>query len=377
MNRMMCLGLAAICVSPLVGSRSLGQILTPSAAIIAIDRDPPSSASSYPAAENPPKALDNTNTTKYLNFGGNVARNIGVIVTPAAGSTTVHSMQFVTANDSPERDPSSWTLYGTNAAIVSADNSNGQGEAWTQIATGAASLPMTRQTAGPVYTFTNTTAYSSYRILIPEVRDFVAANSMQVADINLFSSTDGTGSSVLSAADPLVRAFQFPVARAKSPAAEGPANLLDSSSATKFLNFGKENAGFIVTPAGGASTIKSFRITTANDAPERDPLTWQLFGTNDAITSAPFSDGNAENWTSIGSGSTNLPTDRLTNGPTTAFANSTSYKSYRMVFPTLRDGVAANSIQFADVQFFTIPEPGSIGLVLVGAVALCGRRRRS
>jgi alpha-L-fucosidase 2 len=370
MRRTLSLGLAAISLAALVAPSGQAQILTPGSAIIAIDRDPPSSASSYPAAENPPKAFDAMLGTKYLNFGGNVPRNIGVIITPAGGASTVQSLQFTTANDAPARDPLTWELAGTNDAILSADNSDGLGgEAWTTIATGMANLPDTRGTAGPVYAFpANATAYASYRILIPEVKDFVAANSMQIAEIGLFTSSDGSGASVLSATDPLIRAFQLPVTRAKAPAAEGPANVLDANTATKFLSFGEENSGFIVTPAGGASTVGALRITTANDAAARDPMTFELYGTNDPITSAPFSNGDAENWTLIASGATNLPTDRLVAGPTIGFSNSTAYASYRLVFPTVRDAAAANSMQISGVQFF-VPEPSALGLAIVAAVA--------
>ena len=38
----------------------------------------------------------------------------------------------------------------------------------------------------------------------------------------------------------------------------------------KYLNFGEENSGFIVTPASGPSIIDSFTIWTANDAEPRE-----------------------------------------------------------------------------------------------------------
>ena len=59
----------------------------------------------------------------------------------------------------------------------------------------------------------------------------------------------------------------------------------------------------------------------------------------------------------------------------TSVSNSIAYTSYRMVFPTLKNTAGANSIQIAEIQFF-VPEPGSLGLALAGAVALCGLRRR-
>ena len=94
------------------------------------------------------------------------------------------------------------------------------------------------------------------------------------------------------------------------PAAESPPQLLDGAAGTKYLNFGEVNSGFIVTPSSGSSILQSFQLTTANDAAERDPLTWDLYGTNDAILSAEHSDASGgEAWTLIGSGLTGLETD--------------------------------------------------------------------
>jgi hypothetical protein len=63
----------------------------------------------------------------------------------------------------------------------------------------------------------------------------------------------------------------------------------------KYLNFGEINSGFIVTPSNGPSIVHSFQITTANDAVERDPTSWRLYGTDDPITSTDNSTGSQEN----------------------------------------------------------------------------------
>ena len=120
----------------------------------------------------------------------------------------------------------------------------------------------------------------------------------------------------------------------------------------KYLNFGEENSGFIVTPGAGASTVGSFAITTANDAEDRDPATWALYGTNDPIVSANHSTGDAEDWTLIDSGPISLPVARDTLGPTVMVNNTASYASYKMLFPTVKNAGAANSMQIAEVQFY-------------------------
>src|SRR5262245_15012317 len=111
----------AICVSP----SQAYDFLTPVDPIIAIDVDPPVSASATPNAnENVLKAIDGIIAgSKYLNTAGSWS---GFIVTPG-GTTTIQSFRIATANDATTRDPTSYELWGTNSAIVSADHSTGLG----------------------------------------------------------------------------------------------------------------------------------------------------------------------------------------------------------------------------------------------------------
>lgn len=325
-----------------------GGILQPGDPIIAFDFDVASN-SSYPGNESPANALDEDSNTKYLNFG---QRNSGIIITPLAGSTIVRSMKFTTANDAVERDPSSWALFGTNDPILSTDNGDGTAENWTLISQNTVALPDTRFADGPVLSFANITSYASYRLVFPSVKN-VNANSMQIADIRMYTSNDGTGSSFLNFLDPAL-AIHLPTAESRYPGNENPPLAIDRDINTKYLNFGRENSGFIVTPASGARVVRSFRFTTANDSPSRDPATWELYGTNAPIASVDNGDGNAEPWTLVDSGAVNLPDDRFTLGSPVVVNNNTAYRSYRMVVKSVKDPFAgdADSFQIAEVQFF-------------------------
>lgn len=136
-----------------------------------------------------------------------------------------------------------------------------------------------------------------------------------------------------------------------SPGNETPQNAIDRSLA-KYLNFGEVNSGFIVTPSALSSIVKRFQITTANDAVERDPTSWALYGTNSAIASTNNSTGTAEPWTLIATGSVTLPSARNTLGPIVNVANNTPYASYKMIFTGVKNEAAANSMQIAEIQFF-------------------------
>jgi hypothetical protein len=95
---------------------------------------------------------------------------------------------LTTANDAVDRDPASYELYGTNDAIQSVDNSDGNGgEVWTLISSGPLSLPAARNDATTIVPINASTAYSSYRIVFPTVKNATGANSMQIADVQLYA----------------------------------------------------------------------------------------------------------------------------------------------------------------------------------------------
>ena len=359
--------LFSLIVSPVLAD----ELLAPGDMIIAVDSDGPISASDYPDAESPANILDGDINTKYLNFGGWSRYNTGFIVTPAAGASTVMSFQISTANDAAGRDPVTYALYGTNEAIASADNSTGLAENWTLIGTGSVALPDDRQVAGPVVNVANDTAYTSYKMTFPEIKNGVNGGLMQVSEIDFFDGADGLGSDLLAVGDSILAIQATP--DSNYPQAEGPGNLVDGAD-NKFLNFGKENCGFIITPSMGDSLVTAFQIKTANDSPERDPASWILYGTNDDITSADNSQGLEENWILIDSGDLLLTDDRLVLGDMIDIDNAAVFTSYKMLFPTLKDSGAANSMQISEIQFYGVPEP--MTLVLVGLGSLMIRRRK-
>jgi hypothetical protein len=145
-----------------------------------------------PDNESVDHVIDNA-AQKYLNFGSGPNANnppfvgpVGFVVTPAAGRTVLSGIRFYTANDGVERDPASFSIEG------SLDG----GATYTLIASNALALPDGRNPGGaaaidPVTQFlqqvllTNTTGYDQYRVTFPTVKNAAAANSMQIAEVEL------------------------------------------------------------------------------------------------------------------------------------------------------------------------------------------------
>jgi len=372
---------AALFASAVAAPLSLADnIFSPSDFIIAIDNNR-NLPGTYPAAENPPAVIDQNPATKYLNFGRNMT---GFIVVPQVGASAVQSFTITTANDAPERDPASYLLYGTNSPISSVDNGDGKGETYTLIQSGTLSLSQTRQQVQPAIDVTNSTAYSAYKLIFPQLKQVngsnaaTTPNSMQVADVQFYTAPAAGGTGILKSGDD-VRAVDE--TDSAYPVTERPLEAIDGlkTSGSKYLNFGREGTGLIITPQKGATVAKALQLTTANDTIERDPSHYELYGTNAAIKSIEHSLGDQEAWTLISSGDITLPDLRNVDGDVIAFGNNTTaYTSYKLIFTENKGpDTAANSIQFSEVALFDqAPEPSSAAVLLLAVSTGLIRRRR-
>ncbi|MCP4453408.1 MAG: hypothetical protein GY809_18270 [Planctomycetes bacterium] len=138
------------------------------------------------------------------------------------------------------------------------------------------------------------------------------------------------------------------------PGGEYPALAIDDDVTTKFLHFGGETGptGFEVEPAMGATIVQGLALTTANDSPNRDPASFELYGSNDSID-GPFeliASGDIVDFTQVDA----YP--RFTKNATAiTFDNTVSYTYYRILFPTIRDAANANSMQIAEVELLGAP----------------------
>lgn len=284
-----------------------------------------------PASEGVRNAIDGSLGTKYLNFD---TLNAGFFVTPEAGLSVVTGLRFTSANDAPERDPTRFELSGSN-----------DGQQYTLVAEGP--IP---EFLGRFFTvevpIAQAEPYLHYRILFPEVRDADAALAMQIAEVELVGLI-GDPAVNPSPRDVTAPGDSIEATSYNSPSNEGVTNVIDNDPQTKYLNFDTLNAGFTVMPEAGESVVTGLRLTSANDAPDRDPTSYVLTGSNDGQNFVPIAQG---------------PIPEFTERFETVgieLTNSFSYTHYRLVFPTVRNASSAVAMQIAEVGFL-----GTIGPTL-------------
>jgi hypothetical protein len=91
--------------------------------------------------------------------------------------------------------------------------------------------------------------------------------------------------------------------------------------------------------AGTAGRLSSYTLTSAGDAPERDPADWQLLGSNDGGTTWATVDSRAG--VSFSQRNQKLPFP---------VSGTPTYKAYRLNITKLFNPATAGSVQLAELE---------------------------
>jgi len=140
------------------------------------------------------------------------------------------------------------------------------------------------------------------------------------------------------------------------PAGETPGLAFDDDVNTKYLHFKGDTdvTGLRVKPGAGPTVVTGLTLTTANDTPGRDPIAFELYGSNDSIDGqytliasrdiVDFAD--VAEWPRF-----------TTNATPIVLNNDTAYTYYQILFPAIRGpvGGSVNSMQIAEVELFGKP----------------------
>ena len=111
--------------------------------------------------------------------------------------------------------------------------------------------------------------FQYYRFTPTELRNTAGANSVQLAEFELYAS------------DSLVVGATASNTGGDSPSGESPTQAVDGNLGTKWLDFTKFSS--LTLDFGTPVFSDGYRFATANDASERDPVSWILEGSNDNL----------------------------------------------------------------------------------------------
>tara|TARA_R110002050_G_scaffold286121_2_gene436334 strand:+ start:104308 stop:106122 length:1815 start_codon:yes stop_codon:yes gene_type:complete len=210
----------------------------------------------------------------------------------------ISQYSITSANDAPDRDPRKWELTGSN------DGTN-----WVTLhAKENESFGQRFQTK--TYSFSNEEEFNFYRLNILENS---GSGLMQVAEVRFFSvqeirELDYTGDATLTVSKDHVNG---------PDSAEGSLKVVDGDLGTKFLMEYTEPL-WMQQELAEPKIITQYTLTSANDADDRDPKTWELLGSND---------GNI--WETLDTQTDQVFTDRSQTVLYT-FTNNTEYLYYRI-----------------------------------------------
>jgi hypothetical protein len=174
------------------------------------------------------------------------------------------------------------------------------------------------------------------------------------------TTTGNSGGAFLRSGENLdVRGLTGPAAVTASSfltAGLAPANGMDGNFATKWVSNGSLPQWLQYDYGSGrASAINTYYLTSAENAPERDPSAWTFLGSNDDTT-----------WTTLDTRSGQTFAARLQTN-TYTFANTTPYRFYRLNV-TAASGGPTTQLQVEDLRLIGTMPTGS-GWVVTNTAA--------
>ncbi len=276
--------------------------------------------------ENQDRAFDGDANTKWLdNASVPSAEDPAWIQVDLPTAKTVNTLSLTSANDAPERDPENFNVWGSNDA----------GATWIELGSWIGeSFDARFQQRN--FVFSNLLPFSTYRFNI--TKNFGDSNLMQIAEVGFVgpqyigvdhSSADGATYS----------------ARASISEGENEDRVFDDDSSTKWLDNASvpsaENPAWVQVDLPVAKVVSALAITSANDAPERDPENFELWGSNDG----------GDTWEVVGTWIGESFDNRFERR-SFAIANGFAYTTYR--FNITKNFGDSNLMQIAEIELIGI-----------------------
>lgn len=273
--------------------------------------------------ENQDKVFDNDSSTKWLDNGGIPSEDDPAWVEVSfIEAVAINTLAVTSANDAPERDPENFDLQARNSAD----------DAWVEIGR-VVGESFDERFQRKSFNFQNQLAFNIYRFNV--TKNSGNSDLMQIAEIEMIGpQVPGLNHGMSEGATYVARAF-ISDGENQDKAFDGDAN-------TKWLDNGgipsAEDPAWVRVDLPVAKTVNALLLTSANDAPERDPENFNVWGSNDAGTTWI----ELGNW--VGETFENRFQQRLF-----SFSNLLPFTSYR--FNVTKNAGNSDLMQIAEVGF--------------------------
>lgn len=266
-----------------------------------------------PGGEDYENLIDKSSLTKYLTF-----HSEGYVEFAAPSQYIVTRYSITSANDSPDRDPMNWTLYGSN------DSTN-----WTPIDVESNQNFVNRFQTN-TYTFTNTIPYRWYRLDMTNHSRTI----LQLSEWNIY------GTPVTPGQDLPDITFSGGTANAEyEDAGYSAGNIIDHLWRTKYVTGHKSGWIEYRTEYPNLYEVSQYAVVSADNLQEDDPKDWTLEASND----------NAK-WTTLDTQVNQTFATRNQELKYT-FDNNSQYRYYRLRVTANNGG---NSLQLAELRLFGV-----------------------
>ncbi|MGY8897410.1 MAG: discoidin domain-containing protein [Paraglaciecola sp.] len=292
-------------------------------------------------------AFDNDTQTKWLDNGGVPSvEDPSWVQVDFPEAVAVNVLGITSANDAPERDPENFTLVG----------SNDSGTTWTVIGDWLGES-FDERFERKLFSASNALAYSSYRLNITKNKGDTSL--MQLAEIELI----GPEMPSVQHSHGLDVTY---TERARISDGEAGTMAFDNDTQTKWLDNGGvpsvEEPSWVVIALPEAAAVNTLALTSANDAPERDPENFAVWASNDN-----------ENWTELASWLGESFDERFERKQY-SFSNDVGFSFYR--FNITKNKGDTSLMQIAEIELIG-PQVASVDISSDAGTTITGRARIS
>ncbi len=222
-------------------------------------------------AESEDKAFDNDDTTKWLDHndwaGAPTEEDPSWVQVDFTTPVAVDTLALTSGGDAPGRDPENFNLYGSN-----------DGTTWVKVGSWVGES-FDERVERKLFSVKNQLAFEAYRLEITKNKG--DDTLMQITEIELI------GPELAGLNQAMVDGVEI-TERNKISDAEAGKYAFDGDVETKWLDHNdwagaptEEDPSWAQADLPAPAVVNSIALTSANDAPERDPENFNLEGSND------------------------------------------------------------------------------------------------